>query len=259
MSVEARVKKDTKLHKISARAVRPIIDILDHTGIDPNVITFGSLLFALGAGISLWRGWWLTAVLMLLCNGLSDVIDGELARRIKDRRKRALKEMGGFLDGAIDRIADLCIFLGLIARAFDVYDDLLIVICIAAGIGMHPISSYFRQAIENMGHGRDAKRPLTRAGFHVAIAITCLSVFMTENLGNILTFISSFFPWLKGVASFVTILTVDKSRFVFYWSTLTTVCLLTIFVGVFRFVNYVRMFLHLENKPAVDPIRHVLK
>lgn len=219
---EPGVLSSTSLHKASAKLLRPIVSFFAWLHIDPNWITGSSVVFASATGYALWQGKWWPAVLLLLANGVCDVVDGELARRLDAAgdRKFHLKEMGYILDGLTDRIADLLIFVGLIMRAVHLYSgdgiqERVLIFGLVLALGSHMISSYLRASLEKRGHYFPKKRrPLTRAGFHLAVIVVCMS--------------TRYFPLPEPT--------------VFFWTNLLIVCALTVGVLTVRIVAAYRIF-----------------
>jgi len=79
------------------------------TGIPPNVITWGALVFNLWAAILFAAGRFAAAGGMVIFAGLCDLLDGPVAR-LQGR----VSLFGAFLDSILDRYADLILFLGLL-------------------------------------------------------------------------------------------------------------------------------------------------
>ncbi len=81
--------------------------------VDPNVLSFFSLIFALLAGISFYLShdplYLLSGGIFVLLNSLFDALDGKVAKMTGKQSKR-----GDFLDHTIDRYADIFILLGII-------------------------------------------------------------------------------------------------------------------------------------------------
>lgn len=72
----------------------------------PNVVTVARVLLVLPTGWLLWHGATLQALLLIAIAGLSDAVDGELARRF-DWRTR----FGAFADPAADKLLMLVVFV----------------------------------------------------------------------------------------------------------------------------------------------------
>ncbi len=81
--------------------------------VNPNIISFLSLLFALLAGISFYLSYEPFYVLIggifVLFNSLFDALDGKVAKITGKQSKR-----GDFLDHTIDRYSDILMLLGII-------------------------------------------------------------------------------------------------------------------------------------------------
>lgn len=181
--------KSTKLHEWSSKLIGPIAEWLARLGIDPNYFTWLSVVFAACAGVALWHGRWLAAGVLLLANGFCDVADGVLAREMKKRNQRSerLRQMGAFLDPAVDRINDGFLFIGLIGYGFVymiahpptdlTWYSLFFMLLLAAAIA-HPISSYYRARIESLNMRFQEKKPLTRAGLHLALAAVIIGMLL---------------------------------------------------------------------------------
>jgi len=81
--------------------------------VNPNVISFLSLIFALLAGISFYLShapiYVVSGGIFVLLNSLFDALDGKVAKITGKQSKR-----GDFLDHTIDRYSDIFILLGII-------------------------------------------------------------------------------------------------------------------------------------------------
>jgi len=75
--------------------------------INPNIVTFLSLVAAVVAGYFFWQGFLWLAGLMVLLNGFLDIMDGEIAK------KHGTSKFGDFIDHTFDRLADVAILLGI--------------------------------------------------------------------------------------------------------------------------------------------------
>lgn len=92
--------------------IRPFIDPplnfigkrLASSGISANAVTLIGFTFGLGAMVLISIGFYLTAVLFLCLNRLSDGIDGAVARH------KSLNDFGGFLD----ILCDFIIYAGIV-------------------------------------------------------------------------------------------------------------------------------------------------
>ncbi len=130
----------TKLKPIFTKLLKPIIRPLVKLGISPMFFTFMGLIFSL---ISAWFFYledFLLAAVFLILSGLSDVIDGQVARAANKTSK-----LGSFLDSMFDRISDYVIFVGIILSPNS--NDVVGVIALGATL----LVSYARAKGESVG------------------------------------------------------------------------------------------------------------
>lgn len=93
--------------------VDPLVEGATRRGVTPNAVTVVSFFVALFAGASLYVATpvsYAVASLLVVLNGVLDVIDGELARRTGNATER-----GDLLDHAVDRYADAAVVAGAAA------------------------------------------------------------------------------------------------------------------------------------------------
>lgn len=76
--------------------------------INPNILTFGGLIFNVAAGVLLALGEWFPAGWVILLGGLFDLLDGAMARN-----QGNVTPFGSFLDSVIDRYSDFFLFFGV--------------------------------------------------------------------------------------------------------------------------------------------------
>lgn len=76
-------------------------------GIGPTALTFAGLILAVGAGVVLWSGHLVIGGILLFAGGISDSLDGALARR-----SGKVTYFGAILDSTFDRYAEFAVFLG---------------------------------------------------------------------------------------------------------------------------------------------------
>jgi len=88
----------------------PVAKKLD---INPNLVTVFSLIIAAIAAISFALGDLILGGVLILLSGLSDVLDGAIARS-----NNKVTRFGAFLDSTIDRFSDALIIIGLIAGGY---------------------------------------------------------------------------------------------------------------------------------------------
>lgn len=114
------MKRKEDIHKAKERPYPEVIQhflerisgLFVHLNIRPNQITLFSLLFALIASVFLYLGsnrlFLLLAILFMCLSGLSDILDGEIARKIGRSTK-----LGDYYDCVSDELADSFIFIGI--------------------------------------------------------------------------------------------------------------------------------------------------
>lgn len=100
------------MNKVKAAArrifVRPVVSVLLTLRVPPTAITLSSLVFAAATCLLFSRGRFLAGAGALLVCGLTDALDGDVAR-LTYRTSR----FGGFLDSTIDRVNEFLAYLGL--------------------------------------------------------------------------------------------------------------------------------------------------
>lgn len=92
----------------SERYLEPLVDLVEETGISPDLLSVLSLVAAIGAGLGFYFSAFIVGGALVLANGLLDAVDGALARRLGVESRR-----GDLVDHTIDRFADVSILLGL--------------------------------------------------------------------------------------------------------------------------------------------------
>lgn len=94
--------------------VEPIIekaaDLLARWGLSPNQVTLSSFLVGLSAGVLVYLGWTITAIITLWFSGFLDAVDGTMARRTQTT------PWGTVLDITLDRVVELSIIMALAFR-----------------------------------------------------------------------------------------------------------------------------------------------
>ena len=130
--------------------------------INPNVLSWSSLLFAFISGIFFYFSspeqelnnfFLLVAVIFVFLNGFFDAIDGKIAKLAKKISKK-----GDFLDHAIDRYADVFIIGGLALSPWCRFN----IIGFLAIVGVL-LTSYMGTQAQAVGYKRDYSGLLGRA------------------------------------------------------------------------------------------------
>jgi phosphatidylglycerophosphate synthase len=100
------------LRNVTDKLLEPII--LIGKNVNPNFITFISLLLAIIAGYFFYLGYLILASIFVLLNSLLDILDGSIARRYKKTTIR-----GDFIDNVLDRYSDIFIMIGIVLSVYN--------------------------------------------------------------------------------------------------------------------------------------------
>ena len=144
----------------------PIVTLFIRLGISPDTVTFvGTIGVAAGALVFFPQGMLLVGVLVVTAFVFSDLVDGQMARRMGRSSK-----FGAFWDSTLDRIGDGAVFGGL-ALYFAGPGDSYLYLCVTLYcLVMGAVTSYARAKAESLG--LDARGGLAeRADRLVAILV----------------------------------------------------------------------------------------
>jgi len=130
---------------LAVRITNPMMGILSKSGIKPDALTFTGLVVNIGAAYVIATGHFLLGGVLVLVAGLFDLLDGALARFVKQTRK-----FGAILDSTIDRISEAAIFCGLLVWYMLEGSTLEVVLIFAVLIGSFLVS-YVRARAEGLG------------------------------------------------------------------------------------------------------------
>ncbi|MCF6192231.1 MAG: CDP-alcohol phosphatidyltransferase family protein, partial [Candidatus Hydrothermae bacterium] len=83
----------------------PMVSLLAHLGISPNMLTFLGPVLTLPVAYLYLQGHFREAALALIAVGLFDTLDGQLARHLN-----RTTDFGAFLDSSLDRVAEAMLF-----------------------------------------------------------------------------------------------------------------------------------------------------
>jgi len=86
----------------------PLVRALRGIGVRADHLTWLGVLFSAGAGLAFFDGHSRLGALLLLCAGLCDILDGEVARDAGSSSR-----FGAFLDSTLDRLAEAAALLGI--------------------------------------------------------------------------------------------------------------------------------------------------
>jgi len=88
--------------------IRPLSLKMHHAGVTATHVTLAGLLFSVAAGLAYWNGSFTVGGILLLLAGISDAIDGTVARASGE-----VTPFGAFIDSVADRYSEFFVFGGL--------------------------------------------------------------------------------------------------------------------------------------------------
>lgn len=176
--------------------LKPFIDLFLKLGISPDAVTLvGTLGVCFGALFFFPQGMLIEGVLFITAFVFSDLIDGQMARRLGRK-----DSFGAFLDSTLDRIGDGAIFAGLALYFAWVAEDKLYLCLSLVCLVMGAVTSYARTKGEGLGF--NAKTGIAeRADRLVAILVL-------TGLGDLfdLPILYEVTLWVLAIASTITVI-----------------------------------------------------
>jgi len=162
------------------RSISPLVDIIERYNLSPNHLSLISLIAAAFAGVNYYlysngsRIYLLIALILVILNGISDGMDGILARR-----KKVEGPKGDFIDHVVDRYSDMFIIFGIV---FGTGAPPVIGFFAITGV---LLTSYLGVQSQAVGQGREYKGILSRADRMVWIIVFTVGnlIFARELLG----------------------------------------------------------------------------
>ncbi len=130
-----------KLRQLEHQLVNPVAARLAPY-VSANVVSVLSLLAAVGAGAAFWLGMPAVGALLIVANGLLDMLDGCIARA-----RGTVGPFGSFVDKIIDKYSDLVFLLGLLLGGLAHPMP-----AITAMVGI-PLATYINAAVESLTKG----------------------------------------------------------------------------------------------------------
>ncbi|MFW3145473.1 MAG: CDP-alcohol phosphatidyltransferase family protein [Thermoplasmatota archaeon] len=151
--------------------------------VNPNVISFFSLVFAVGAGVmfALSDRWvdeigggrypWLILIAlgMIILNSIADTLDGRIARHTGRTSK-----VGDFLDHTFDRLSDMAILIGI---ALSIYCNTIFGLI---ALSFVLLASYMGTQSQAVGGGRNYRGIMGRADRMVMLMFITAFQFVVE-------------------------------------------------------------------------------
>jgi CDP-diacylglycerol--glycerol-3-phosphate 3-phosphatidyltransferase len=129
----------------ASHITKPMVGALSKSGIKPNTLTFIGLAINIGAAYLIAINHFFLGGVLILLSGLFDLLDGALARFIKQTTK-----FGAILDSTADRVSEAAILCGLLVWYIPKGATLEIVLIFAVLIASFLIS-YIRARAEGLG------------------------------------------------------------------------------------------------------------
>ncbi len=141
MSDKATIKTNMR------RLLDPVVSLLFKAGVSPTAVTVAGLVLSLAGAVAIARGKLVAGAVILVVSGISDALDGGLARR--SGRESVF---GAFIDSTLDRVAEIAYFGALIVH-YSAREDggrfavPLVVVALAGSL----LTSYTRARAEGLG------------------------------------------------------------------------------------------------------------
>ncbi len=136
---------DGKFRTPVDRAVKPVGNALQGTGLTPDHLTVAGLVIGVAAALAIGSGRLLLGLILVILAALPDLLDGALAKA-----SGAASERGAFFDSTVDRITD-AVLLGGIAWHFAMTESPRLVLLPFAVSAVAQVISYQRAKAESLG------------------------------------------------------------------------------------------------------------
>ncbi len=129
------------------RLLDPIVSLLAAAGISPMAVTAAGFVLSLAGAVAIARGELVAGAVILVVSGVSDALDGGLARRCGKE-----SVFGAFIDSTLDRVAELAYFGALIVYYAAREDGGRIAVpLVVAALAGSLLTSYTRARAEGLG------------------------------------------------------------------------------------------------------------
>jgi CDP-diacylglycerol--glycerol-3-phosphate 3-phosphatidyltransferase len=130
---------------IASSIAGPVVRILSHTPLTPNIVTWIGFIITLAAGALVVTEHLLAAGIVVLVAGLFDMLDGALAR-LTNKTTR----FGAILDSTLDRVSEAVLLVSLLAvfvRGQEFAESMLVGAALVGSL----LVSYTRARMEGLG------------------------------------------------------------------------------------------------------------
>jgi CDP-diacylglycerol--glycerol-3-phosphate 3-phosphatidyltransferase len=132
--------------KIIADSItQPIVKLISHTSLTPDVITWIGFIITVGAGALIVTEHLLTAGIVVLVAGLFDMLDGALARLTNK-----VTRFGAILYSTLDRVSEAVLLVSLLVifvRGQEFKECMLVGAALVGSL----LTSYIRARMEGLG------------------------------------------------------------------------------------------------------------
>lgn len=176
------------------KRIRPVGVSLKRKGISADHLTALGLVMAIGAAAAIYMGRFPLALLLVVCTGIPDLLDGAVAKASGTAGPR-----GAFFDSVVDRITDSLLF-GSLALWYGRHNPDFLWVPVAA-LASAMWVSYIRSKAESLGF--DARGGVAERAER--FVIFCLALLFP-----------SMMTWLVGLIVVLSLITVVQ-RFVKVW------------------------------------------
>ena len=127
------------------RGLRPVGSDLGKVGITANQLTVAGIVLSVLAGLAIAQGWLVWGAVLLLLSGVTDVLDGAVAKASGTASPR-----GAFFDSVSDRISDTFVLGGVAWYLASVEGGHMALLPFAV-VGASNLVSYERARAESLG------------------------------------------------------------------------------------------------------------
>ncbi|MGI8494599.1 MAG: CDP-alcohol phosphatidyltransferase family protein [Pyrinomonadaceae bacterium] len=130
------------------KIINAMVRWLAYSGVHPNILTTIGVTINVGCGVLFGFGEFFLAGIVLIVANLFDMLDGNVARLTGN-----VTRFGGFLDSTLDRLSDMCVFLGIMVFYAGNTPQHSILNVFLAGVGLigSVLVSYTTARAENAG------------------------------------------------------------------------------------------------------------
>jgi CDP-diacylglycerol---glycerol-3-phosphate 3-phosphatidyltransferase len=143
------------------KAIRPVGNALQRTGLSPDHLTVVGLLVGIGAAIAIGSGHLLLGLVLVVLAAVPDLLDGALAKA-----SEAASQRGAFFDSTVDRVTD-AVLLGGVAWYLAGHESPHMSVLAFAVMAASSLISYQRAKAESLG--LDAKGGLMERAERVVL------------------------------------------------------------------------------------------